>query len=154
MVVKFSKSYLILLSSQVVHSSPKSFDHVYYHYSEPFQVDCLSPLYLVLLGFCLVPPSELYSSVTSFCVNYYFYFYLSDSVGTFLGLGEVALCRRYPRHPSPDPRARGHLIAWWCPTGICGLGLQAVRLYFSCFWCLPPDVKSQLVGKDPDAGKD
>ena len=34
-----------------------------------------------------------------------------------------------------------------------GLGLQAVGLYFSCFWCLPPAVKSQLIGKDPDVGK-
>jgi len=137
-----------------MHSSPKFFDHVYYHYFELFQVDCLSPRYLFLLGFCLVPPSETYSSVTSFCVNFYLYFNLSGSVVTFLDLGEVALCRRYPKHPSPNPRAIGHLIPGWCPTCICGLGLQAVGLDFSCFWCLPPDVKSQLIGKDPDAGKD
>ena len=137
-----------------MHSSPKFFNHVYYQYSEPFQVDCLSPHYLVLLGFCLVPPSETYSSVTSFCVNHYLYFYLSCSVVTFLYLGEVALCRRYPRHPYSDPRARGHLIAGRLPTGICRLGLQAVGLDFSCFLYMPPDVKSQLIGKDPDAGKD
>ena len=137
-----------------MHFSPRFFDHVYYHYFELFQVDCLSPHYLVLLGFCLVPPSATYSCVTSFCVNFYLYCNLSGSVVTFLDLGEVALCRQYPRHPSPDPRARGHLIPGWCPTHICGLSLQVVGLHFSCFWCLPPDVKSQLIGKDPDAGKD
>ena len=98
-----------------MHSSPKFSNHVYYHYSELFQVDCLSPRYLVLLGFCLVLPSETYSSVTSFCVNFYLNFNLSGSVVTFLDLGEVAPCRRYPRHPSPDPRAIGHLIPGWCP---------------------------------------
>ena len=69
-----------------MHSSPKFFDHVYYNYSEVFQVDCLSPCNLVLLGFNLFPPSESYSSVTLFCVNYYLYFYLSGSVVTFLDL--------------------------------------------------------------------
>ena len=136
-----------------MHSSPKFFDHIYNQYSELFQVDCLSPRYLVLLGFCLLPPSETYCSVTSFCVNFYLYFNLSGSIIMFLYLGEVAVCRRYPRHPSPDPRARGHLSPGWCPTCICELGFKAVGLYFSCFWCLPSAVKSQLIAKDPDAGK-
>ena len=139
-----------------MHSSPKFFDHVYYHYSELFQVHCLSPRYLVLLGFCLVLPSEIYSSVTSFCVNFYLYFNLSGSVVTFLDLGEVAPCRRYPRHPSPDPRAIGHLIPGWCPHVFVDMVFKLWDSTFLAFgvcplmWRANSLVKTLMMGKIED----
>ena len=58
-------SYILLICA--LHSFLKILDYLYYHYSEFFQVSCLSLLYLVvLLGFYFVPSSETYSSAVSF----------------------------------------------------------------------------------------
>ena len=52
------------------------------------RVDCLSPLHLVLLGFYLLPSSETYSSVASFCLSCCLYFYISGKLFMFPDLGE------------------------------------------------------------------
>ena len=74
-------------------------------------VDCLSPRHsLVLLGFYLVPLSGTYSSVVSFCLNFYLYFYVCGRLVMFLSLGEVTLSRGCPMYPSSTLPSR-HLVA-------------------------------------------
>ena len=67
-----------------------------------YWVDCLSPLCLVLLGFCLVLSFEISSSASSFWLILCFYFYglLIGRLATFPNLGEVALWRRCPWGPA------------------------------------------------------
>ena len=62
----------------------------------PSQVDCLSPYHLVLLGFYLVPSSEICSSAASLCLSFCLHVYVCGRLVTFLDLGEVAFCRRCP----------------------------------------------------------
>lgn len=62
----------------------------------PSQVDCLCPCHLVLLGFYLVPSSEICSSAASLCLSFCLHVYVCSRLVTFLDLGEVALCRKHP----------------------------------------------------------
>ena len=62
----------------------------------PSQVDCLCPCHLVLLGFYLVPSSEICSSAASLCLSFCLHVYVCSRLVTFLDLGEVAFCRRCP----------------------------------------------------------
>ena len=72
------------------HSSPEFFKHLYDHYLELYWVDCLSPLYLVLLGFYHVPSFGTYFSLASSCLICCFYFYVFGRFIPFPHLGEVA----------------------------------------------------------------
>ena len=70
---------------------------------------------VLLLGFCLLSSSETYSSVASFCVICYLYFYVCGRFVTFLDLGEVALvedvlCISAVYSPSCYPRARRQVV--------------------------------------------
>ena len=53
-----------------------------------YQVDCQSPLYLVLLGFYLL------SSFGTFCLIFRFYFYVPGRLVMFPDVGEVDFCGR------------------------------------------------------------
>ena len=77
-------------------------------------VDCLSLHHLFSWGFILFLCLK-HSSVASFCLRFYLYFFVCGRLVTFPDSGEVALCRRYPMHPrsalpSRHPRNRGHLF--------------------------------------------
>lgn len=89
------------------------------------QIDCLSPLHLVLpVGFYLVPSFEICSSIASFCLTC-FYFYVFDGLVTSPNLEEVTFCRRYPMFQ--------HCIPLWSPV-ICSRGNPLCGLCgsFSC----------------------
>ena len=50
------------------------------------QINCLSPLHLVLLEFCLLTSFGTCSPIASFYLTCYFYFYVSGRLVTFLTL--------------------------------------------------------------------
>ena len=75
----------------LVHSSPWFFKHL--HFLSRTQIDCLSPLLLVLLF-------GIYAFVLSFGLICYFYFYAFGKLVMFPDLGEVAFCRRCLLCPS------------------------------------------------------
>ena len=106
-IVFFSSVLFFFISSNPVklltvfmHSSPDFFELLYNHRFKLYWVGCLSPLYLVLLGFYRVPSFGIYSSVALSCLSCCFYFYVFVRLVTFPDLGEVAFCRRHPVHPS------------------------------------------------------
>ena len=117
-------------------------------------MNCLSPLCLVLPGFCLVSSFGTYSSVSLFCLVFCVYV-LGRSV-TLPNLGKVALCRKCPMRPSsipplwsPDLYAQGvpPMCTFSCGrAGYCrctsGRGRSLTWLTAACWW----------VGPGPGAG--
>lgn len=67
--------------SLYTHFALEFFDHLYSHYPELSWVNCLSPLhFILLLELYIVPSFGTCSSVTSFCLNSSFCFYLSGTL--------------------------------------------------------------------------
>ena len=92
------------------------------------QLDCLSPLHLVLLLYFLFPSFGTYSSVTSFCIFVVFNFYVSGRVAVFPNMKEVVFCSRsgllhvgtYPLcHTNALPS--GHLELYSLGSPLCKL---------------------------------
>ena len=108
------------------------------------QVDFPSPCHLkpCLLGFYFVPSAEIYSPVSSLCLNCCVYFCIRGSLVLCLSLGGVDLCRRYLMHPNSPlsychPRPRGQRIPRWSLAWICEVHCRLWNWTFLLL-CLPP----------------
>ena len=113
-----------------LHSFSKILD-LYYYYFDAFQVDCLSPLHLVVhVGFYLVPSSvtETYFSVDSFCLTYCVYGLLSTGCRIVVPLASDVCPLVAEVHPGACAGfiVEGTGALWWVELGLVVIEGRAV----------------------------
>lgn len=114
----FSNHLLILI--EFIHLSPKFTEHLYDHYVKLFIGQVAYFCSVLLLGFWIFPLLWIYSSVSSFCLNFSVYFYVLGKWVTFPNLREVTLYR------SPLGSSRTFPLATWsiCFNSISYMGFM------------------------------
>ena len=96
-----------------------------------FTIKLIPIKHIVFLLSFLVPSSEISSSAVSFCLNFYFYFYVCSRLVVFLHLGKVIFNRGCPMGPSSTPpschsRDRNQLVPQIVLTCVCRPSSTAV----------------------------